>query len=1377
MDADPANAELRLDPGRRQRRERVLLAAALLALAALIGWERLAAHRQTETAERARLALQARAIEDNLRPQLAATYAALQGLRHELAALPPARWAPTIAARLGPLGAAMPGAHLIDVLGTDGRVLASTRPALAGVSLAATPAFRQVLAHPDPTLLYLSRPFQVTPRDFSFQLSVAVFDAVGRFVGVVSATLDQAYFSTLLGSVLYAPDMQGVLAHGDGIVMSQSPPGPPSLGARLDLPGSFLTRHLHSGQAATVLTGRATTTGDLRMVALRTLQAEGLPMDRPLVLAVSRDLQAMYARWQRQTTIYLGLYALLALTAWGLLLRLQRRRAQLQRLVDVSRQQQAVGAERFALALRGADLALWDITLPNGRSVVNERWYSMLGMAPGDIEPDDAGWQSLLHPDDRDRVVAAQKAHIAGETAAYEATYRLRHRDGHWVWVLDRGRVVERDADGGARRIVGTHLDISERMQAEDALRRSEQSLAITLYSIGDAVIATDPQGVITRLNAIAEQLLGWSAEEVIGQPLAPIFRIFNASTREPVRDPVALVLERGEIVGLANDTVLIARDGSERQISDSAAPIRDAAGRVLGVVLVFSDVSERYRMTQALRLSEARIRGLLDALTSGVVVHAPDTQVLDANPAACRILGLTLEQIRGKAAIDPAWRFIEEDHSTMPPARYPVNQVRASGQPLNNFLAGVLGGEVDPPRWLLCNAFPLLGADGALQQVVVTFADITERKRAQEELQRSETRLRMAGRLARLGGWRLDLADQRLFFSEELGEILEFDAANPIDAESGFDFIVAEQRDRWRQLLTRCVGDGEPFDQELDVISRRGRPCHLRVLGEAVRDVQGHIVSVRGAAQDITERMRSEAAVRTAQDELAATLQAVPDLLFDVDLEGRIHNYHSPRVDLLYVPPEQLPGSTVAALLPAEAAAVVQAALGEAHEAGHSGGRQYELPLPQGRRWFELSVARKATSAGAMPRFIVLARDITDRKQSEADRRALERQLREAQKLESIGTLAGGIAHDFNNILAAILGNVALARGDLPQAHAAQVSLDQINKAGLRARSLVQQILTFSRSQRNALVAQPLRPVVEESLALLRATLPASVRLDTVLPDQTLTIEADATQLQQVVINLCTNAWHALPEGRGRIEVGCEALADAVAIAPRDDELPPGPCVHLWVRDNGIGMDAATQERIFDPFFTTKPVGQGTGLGLSVVHGIVRGHHGAIRVDSEPGAGSTFHLYLPRMTAPDAAGDAQGGSTEASAQGSGEQVLYVDDDEVMVLMVQRLLQRAGYDVATCGGAAEALALVRADPARFAIVVSDYNMPETSGLDLAAALVRLRPGLPLIITSGYVTDELRVRAAQLGVRALLKKENSFDELAALVHRVLAAPSS
>ncbi|NWG73276.1 MAG: PAS domain S-box protein, partial [Rubrivivax sp.] len=881
------------------------------------------------------------------------------------------------------------------------------------------------------------------------------------------------------------------------------------------------------------------------------------------------------------------------------------------------------------LALQGADLGLWDLDVPSQRATVNARWAEMLGLPP-DADASPQAWRSRVHPDDWPRVDAAQQAHLRGETERFEAIYRLRHADGHWVWVLDRGRVLERDADGAPLRMVGTHLDITERMQAQQVLRERERLLSAVADALPGPVSRADAEGRYLFANAAYETWFGLPAHEVVGRTQAEVLGAYYPAVEPHVRRALA-----GEVVRY--EGAVRTRDGQSRHALVTLVPERGDDGRVVGHVTVVTDITERKRAEDALRRSEQRLRTLFDTLDVGVVVHAADTTVLDANPAASRILGLSLDQMRGKSAIGPQWTFLEADGTPMDPARYPVNQVAAGGQPLRQFVGGVRRPDRGQPLWVQVDAAPVTDARGRLEQIVVTFADISERKRSEQRLQ-------------------------------------------------------------------------------------------------------------------------------AAQGDLQALLEAVPDLLFEIDLDGRIHRYHSREGALLYLPPEDFLGRTVAEVLPPSPAAVITTALREALDHGHSIGHQYELDLPRaGLRAYELSVARKPMARGELPRFVVLVRDVTERRQAERDRAALERQLREAQKMEAIGTLAGGIAHDFNNILAAILGNAALAREDAGADHPVQESLGQIHRAALRARELVQQILAFSRRQPPQMRCQPLRPVVEETLALLRATLPAGVRLVPRLADETIEVDADATQLQQVLINLCTNAWHALPPGGGSIEVGLDAAVADAAIAG-GSEWPSGRCAHLWVRDNGCGMDAATRERIFEPFFTTKPLGQGTGLGLAVVHGIVQAHRGAVVVDSAPGHGSTFHLYFP-LPERDPAAAASPASPPAPVRGHGEHVVYVDDDAVMVALVERLLQRAGYRTTVFPGALPALDFLRTRGADVALVITDQNMPDLAGLELCRELAALRPGLPVVLSSGFVSPALRAQAEALGVRALLHKEHTHEELA------------
>ncbi len=431
---------------------------------------------------------------------------------------------------------------------------------------------------------------------------------------------------------------------------------------------------------------------------------------------------------------------------------------------------------------------------------------------------------------------------------------------------------------------------------------------------------------------------------------------------------------------------------------------------------------------------------------------------------------------------------------------------------------------------------------------------------------------------------------------------------------------------------------------------------------------------------------------------------------------------------------------------------------------------------------WATLSTSPILDEKGADAGALAMLTDVTEHKRAQANRAQLEDQLRQSQKMEAIGTLAGGIAHDFNNILAAILGNAGLAGQQVPADHPAAGHLAQIRRAGERGRSLVQQIVAFSRQQPQQRLSQALQPLFEDTAELLRPMLPAGVELVLQLSPRELRVSADATQLQQVLMNLCTNAWHALHGHVGRVVISLdEWAADAQAASPFGD-LPSGRYAHVRVSDDGCGMDEATQQRIFEPFFTTKPVGQGTGLGLSVVHGIVKLHGGAIRVDSAPGQGSRFELVLPLETVladaePAATPSAMATPQAATARGHGEHVLYVDDDPVMVVLVESLLQQAGFRVTCLDDPNEALQRAGSPGEAIDLVITDFNMPGLSGLDIARALQQQRPGLPVVISTGFVTEQLLSQARQAGVRAVLQKEYTLEQLVGVVHQLLDGAST
>ncbi len=530
-------------------------------------------------------------------------------------------------------------------------------------------------------------------------------------------------------------------------------------------------------------------------------------------------------------------------------------------------------------------------------------------------------------------------------------------------------------------------------------------------------------------------------------------------------------------------------------------------------------------------------------------------------------------------------------------------------------------------------------------------------------------------------------------------------------------------------------------------------------------------LVGGRERARSLAQRMTHE--LRDSEERYRRIVETADEGIWMCDADHRTSFVNPKALQMLGYGIDALQALPLTQFIEEPGRAQVAAHLAQRTQ-GRAGHHELQFRRADGSGlWVSMSLNPIADADGRYAGALAMFTDITEAREAEARRAQLESQLRESQKMEAIGTLAGGIAHDFNNILAAILGNAALARERLAPDDPALRHLAQITQAGSHARNLVQQIVAFGRRQPLARVPQPLAPLVEASITLLRATLPASVDLQCEVPAEPLWARVDGNQFQQVLMNLCTNAWHALQGEQGRIVVSLTSVSLEGDAVQGLAALRPGPHARLRVVDSGSGMDAATRARIFEPFFTTKPVGQGTGLGLSVVHGIVSAHDGAIAVQSAPGEGSRFDVYLPQVAPPLRSLQPGERPVVAVAPGRGERLLYVDDDPVVVTLAEALLQRAGYHVQCFGDAREAVAALQADATAFDLVITDYNMPELSGLDVAQALRALRPALPVIISSGYLSEDIRLAALQAGVRHLLQKEYTAEQLVPLVQQALA----
>ena len=514
---------------------------------------------------------------------------------------------------------------------------------------------------------------------------------------------------------------------------------------------------------------------------------------------------------------------------------------------------------------------------------------------------------------------------------------------------------------------------------------------------------------------------------------------------------------------------------------------------------------------------------------------------------------------------------------------------------------------------------------------------------------------------------------------------------------------------------------------------------------------------------KEIKMRMRAQERVLKSEKKYKSLFDTSRDGIAFERLDGRLETANKAYTDMMgYTVGELQEIDTFRAIRATMPFDVKQAILDQMVEKGYCDEVETHYTRRNGDMFPALFRSWIINNESGQPvRKLNLVRDITDQ-------RKIENRLRQAQKMEAVGTLAGGIAHDFNNVLAAIMGYIELAQFDVPEDSKARKSLGHVLKASLRAKKLVSHILAFSRQSGNEKKPLLIRHIAKEVIDLLRATLPSTIEIKQNIPSKLSTIHADATQFHQILMNLGTNAYHAIGDEAGVIEIAMNNFSTEERLVLDFAELEPGEYIKLTVKDNGSGMEADTLSKIFDPYFTTKDKGVGTGMGLSVVHGIVKSHGGSISVESTPGHGSEFSLFFPAINAVEESSAAVVNIKE----GSGEQVLFVDDEEVLVSLGKDVLSKLGYKVVAETSSVKALALFKENPEKFDIIVSDTTMPDLTGIQLARSVRQVAPDIPIVLCTGYSRQIDEHVLNELGVEYLLIKPYEVSELAVIMRTLL-----
>ncbi|MES2099707.1 MAG: PAS domain-containing protein [Pseudomonadota bacterium] len=903
---------------------------------------------------------------------------------------------------------------------------------------------------------------------------------------------------------------------------------------------------------------------------------------------------------------------------------------------------------------------------------------------------------------------------------------------------------------------------VAESQRINDALQESEGRFRRMAETTADVIWITDlePERVVYASPSF-ERIWGYSVQDLYRDP-----RLWTASIDEADRQRIHDAFGRwigGQSPGPWEAEYRIRQPGGDlRWIHERGSVIADAEGRPRKVSGISTDITARRQAEAALRASEERFALAVAGSNDGIWDLDLVTGQMFMSEQAQRLHGLEIGPVeRTRAEWNAAMKF------------HPDDAQRRSDM-FEAYLAGQVPGydgewRVRLPdgqdRWVRIRGLCVRDANGRATRAAGSVIDIDAQKRIEVALRKSEQRYALAMQASQDGNFDWDVVTDEYYVSPRAVEIYglgpDFQYRGREDCLRRVPFATEAARAEWVRVATAHFASRETrLDTDVQVL-RQGELRWVHITGLLVRDGEGQPLRWTGSLSDVTERKLSEEALRKSEERFALAVAGSNDGIWDWDTpSGRM--FMSERAQRIYGLES---GSTMRLrdewlalirLHPEDMAAqreAIQSYLDGS--APHYDGEWRVRHADGSYRWVRVRGLCVRDDRGTPLRLAGSVSDIDAHKRAQAS-------LQQAQRLEAVGTLASGIAHDFNNILGAILGFGEVSLRNTRAGSRMRRDLECIMTAGERGRALVERVLAFSRSGSGERVAVHVEGVVHEALTLLSATLPAGVQLRTHLAAGAAAMLGDATQVHQVVVNLATNAVQAMPDG-GLLRVALQATTLAEPRLATTGTLPAGDYLLLTVSDTGSGIADDVRERIFDPFVTTKKVGAGSGLGLSLVHGIVTEVGGAVDVATAAGEGSTFTVYLPRTGE---AADRGNDQRPVVPRGRHQQVLVVDDEELLVRLATETLIELGYVAVGFTSSTEALAAFAAHPERFDAVLSDERMPDMPGTMLIQALRALRPSIPVLLMTGFVGAEVNARARAAGVKAILGKPVSRRDLAA-----------
>jgi PAS domain S-box-containing protein len=978
--------------------------------------------------------------------------------------------------------------------------------------------------------------------------------------------------------------------------------------------------------------------------------------------------------------------------------------------------------ERLNLIIKGSKDAPWDWDLGSNELYYSPQWWSQLGYASDELPANAALWERLLHPDDVKHVDSVFRIALKNGLASYEVEFRLLHKDGHYVPILSRG-FITRDETGNPIRVSGTNMDLSERKQAEEQQRQSENKLRATLDATPFPVAVVDlKDDKIFYWSASAHELFGHTATTASGW-----YQIAYPDTdyRQDVIERWKSFLETAQASGRPVNTgeyQITCKDGSVKICELYASFLPDS------LIVTFNDITDRKKAEASLYSIEWLLNKPLEKL-SYPVQHYGNLTVLNTNR-------LILDCIGDEVLSDIVTGYLELLETSA--AVYESNGDYAQGI----FSSGWCQ-MLDSASRLLCqtedNTEALACGKWLCHESCWTEASSVSIQKGEPVEIECNGGLRLYAVPIKannklIGAINFGHGDppKELSKLNAIAEKYQIDvkelikAANQYETRPPFIIEIAKKRLHSSAKLIGALVESKMSQSEL-IMEKEKLNVTLHSIGDGVitTDTNGFVVIINKVAQILTGWNQEDARGKRL------------DLVFHI-----VNEQTRLRCDN-----------------PVEKVLETNGIVGLANDT--------VLVSKDGtERIIADSGSPIVDHEGNTIGVVLVFRDVTEKTK-------LETELLHAHKMMAIGSLAGGIAHEFNNILSIIIGNNELIMDELPKWSPAFENAEEIRIAGFRARDVVKQLLIFSRQDEAKSIPMEIGSVVKESMKLIRSSIPANIEINHTISDDVAPVLGNPTQINQILINLCSNAADAMLHSGGSIRISLyNVILDDTSMSIHP-QLKPGPHIKLLVSDTGFGMDKKTLDRIFEPYFTTKDIGKGTGIGLAVVHGIVEKYGGSISVESEPGKGTTFTIFFTAFQ-----GRIEQEIEEHITLPTGnERILFVDDEPILLKLGKKRLERLGYVVQGYTDPVKALEMLKAEPDFFDMVITDMAMPYMTGDQLVLEILKIRPKIRTMLCTGYSEKISAEQAYEIGFNAFVMKPIDRTEFAINVRKVLDEPKN